>query len=371
VEGKDMTNNKTVLIDGTAGFLGQYLVSYFLDKGFTVRATDLANSIPTNNKNIEYIKSDLLNQESLNNVCANVDYVVHAAAAFDLALSRDTLYNINAQGTKNLILASIKNKVKHFVHISTADIYGELKYIPADENHPANPVNNYSLSKLEAEYIVSDFLKKGDLVFSVLRPTMIYGPQSKYIAALLFAIPAVLSYLGIKRAPFFKIKNTFTPVHVEDVAGAASFVCGNEKTFNETYNIAENDIISKGEFVNTILSSFNFEPLFTLKVYKPIFNALFKLLLFLPDALSAAPLNNVINKYWQRMMVEYDLKKDFVPKFVKSFFTYFVGEHAYTNSKITSLGFSFKYPSFVDEFKNTLTWYRNNKWLPPNNGKQR
>lgn len=355
--------NNLVLIDGAGGFLGAYLINEFLSAGFQVRATDVDGAI-VENENVEFIPSNLLDKESLAKVVDGVKYVIHAAAAFNLSMSKEDLYRINAIGTQNLCEVCKEKNVEQIVYISTADSYGRLKKIPATEDHPQKPVNKYAWSKLEGEKMLLEFCKRENLNYSILRPSVFYGPKSKYIAALFFAIPQVLSYIGLKRIPYFKIKNQFTLVHVEDVARSASFVCGNQKAYEGIFNVAEDTIITKGEWTNMLLENFNLKPLFYIPVPKFLFNFFFRAVLLLPNILAAGLLNKFLNKKWKKMKQEFGLYENFKPDFVKDFYHYFPGDHSYDCSKIKSLGFQCKYPSFRDEFSNVVKWYRDNKWLP-------
>ena len=121
--------NRTIIITGAGGFIGEELVSYFSGIGWKVKA--FVHSIPFNTMSgIEYYKYDLemMPEEIL---FANVDFLVHAAyLKYEKNNDAD---GINLNGTKNIIDACRKNNIKQLflssfsAHINAESHYGKSK----------------------------------------------------------------------------------------------------------------------------------------------------------------------------------------------------------------------------------------------------
>jgi len=355
--------NKRILVTGANGFLAYYIINDALKKGYNVIATDTVakkDHLP----DIQFLQADLLDQNRLIEITKNVDAIVHCAAIFDLSVSRERLYEVNAIGTKNIFEAAIVNKIKHFVHISSCDIYGALKYIPADINHPKNPKNNYAWSKLKAEEMIQNHPDKNKIQWTIIRPSMLYGPRSAYVAAILFSVPCVLQYLGVQRLPYFSGGTRVTLVHVEDVSGAVLCSLFNEKAYNKIFNIAEEEIIEMGTIIALLLKNFGIKPLFTFPISKFFLNLGSSLLLALPNAVSAGILSFFVMRFWKKIVEKYDLKRDFYPRLHKEFYSYFFGDRIFSIDDIKKAGYVIKHKSIQYSLAETLKWYRDNKWLP-------
>ena len=102
------------------------------------------------------ITGDICDNIFVEKICKNIDYIIHLAALISIPYSyRSPLsyINTNIVGTTNLLEAARKNKVKHFIHTSTSEVYGSAKYVPIDENHPLNAQSPYAASKISADQI--------------------------------------------------------------------------------------------------------------------------------------------------------------------------------------------------------------------------
>lgn len=100
------------LITGGAGFLGINLVRYLHSKGHEVYSFDIVQfDYPDMNDKIKIITGDIRNKELVDKSLAGIDIVVHTAAALPLYKPEDII-STDINGTKNLLEASEKNKVK-------------------------------------------------------------------------------------------------------------------------------------------------------------------------------------------------------------------------------------------------------------------
>lgn len=168
---------KRVLITGGTGFLGVHLARFLLKKKYDITLFDLA---PLDAKDllgkVNVVKGDIRNNSSVDKAIRGIDYVVHAAAALPIQVSRDAIFSVNIDGTKNVLDASLKNKVKRLVFISSTAVYGVPKHLPETETSPLDPIGYYGISKITGEKLCMEYQKKG-LQVNIFRPKTFLGTE--------------------------------------------------------------------------------------------------------------------------------------------------------------------------------------------------
>jgi UDP-glucose 4-epimerase len=109
------------------------------------------------------------------------DVVNHHAANASVSVSvREPVFDArqNVLGTVNLLEAARRAGVGKFIYISSGGaMYGNPEYLPMDENHPANPISPYALSKLTGERYVRIYGQEHGLSWTSLRYANVYGPR--------------------------------------------------------------------------------------------------------------------------------------------------------------------------------------------------
>jgi len=168
-----------VLVTGGTGFTGGYLCRRLAGMGYTVRTIARSSSDISGleKSGVEIFTGDLTNKESLIPAVTNIDIVYHIAAVYrEEGIPRKTFWDVNVEGTKNLLELAKETGVKRFVHCSTVGVQGEIKNPPATEETSYNPGDYYQKSKMEGELLALDFFRRRDLPGVVFRPVGIYGP---------------------------------------------------------------------------------------------------------------------------------------------------------------------------------------------------
>jgi nucleoside-diphosphate-sugar epimerase len=119
---------------------------------------------------------------------------------------RQSVYtDINATGTQHVLDACEYHGVERFVHCSTVGVHGHVSQVPADENAPFNPGDEYQRSKLDAEIRVWDWFARTSIPTTVVRPAGIHGPGDTRFLKL---------FRGIKRGYFVMLGSGQTLYHV-------------------------------------------------------------------------------------------------------------------------------------------------------------
>jgi len=207
---------KKVLITGGCGFLGCHLARGFLKKNYSVTLLDTAKlDSPDLIGKVSYIKTDIRNKKNVFKAVKGHEVVVHAAAALPIVVSKEKILGVNVEGTRNILEASLKNKVKRFVFISTTAVYGVPKELPEKETSQLKPIGFYGESKLAAEDLCLGFMKKG-LEINILRPKTFLGPERLGVFELWF--DAI--YNGRKVIILGKGENRYQLLAVSDIVDA-------------------------------------------------------------------------------------------------------------------------------------------------------
>ncbi|MEQ9423308.1 MAG: NAD-dependent epimerase/dehydratase family protein [Cyclobacteriaceae bacterium] len=172
----------SAFVTGASGFTGGHLCRFLVGKGYEVRALFRSSeSFKCSNLNqVTPVIGDLTDKESFNGVLTGIDVVFHIAAAFrEETADKEVFYQVNVQGTKNVLNEALRAGVKKFIHCSTVGVHGEILSPPANENSPFNPSDRYQKSKLEGEKVALNFFKNSGINGVVFRPAGIYGPGDK------------------------------------------------------------------------------------------------------------------------------------------------------------------------------------------------
>jgi nucleoside-diphosphate-sugar epimerase len=161
---------KRILITGGCGFLGVHLARQLLKHKYEVTVLDLAELDAKDLiGKVKVVKCDVRNKEKVEEAIKDYDYVVHAAAALPILREKKIIFDVNINGTKNVLEASLKNKVKRLVFISSTAVYGIPRHLPEAETNPLDPIGYYGESKVAGEKLCLEYSKKG-LSVNILRP---------------------------------------------------------------------------------------------------------------------------------------------------------------------------------------------------------
>jgi len=187
------------LVSGSNGFLGKYLCKALVQEGFEVIGYDRNDG------------KDITDFETLKKSLDGIDYVFHLAAELD-EKGKD-LKKINVDGTKNILEASAKQRVKKFIFLSTTGVLGNFRGC-ADEGFAYNPATPYEKSKAEAEKLVLAYQEAVPVV--IVRPAMVLGPNS-YWKEIIAMIEKRYPILGDG-------KNSFQTVYIKNLVEALMIV---------------------------------------------------------------------------------------------------------------------------------------------------
>lgn len=173
-----------IVVTGGAGFVGSHVVDVYVAAGHRVIVVD---NLSTGSREQVHPEARLveidINAPDLVDLLLEErpEVVNHHAANASVSVSvRQPTFDAtqNIVGTLNLLEAARLAGVGKFIYISSGGaMYGNPEYLPMDEDHPANPVSPYALSKHTGERYVHLYGIEHGLSWTSLRYANVYGPR--------------------------------------------------------------------------------------------------------------------------------------------------------------------------------------------------
>ena len=234
----------TVIITGANGFLGHYLCKQLLEKKINVVATGKgACRLPfTGEEGFTYVEMDFTDAFSVHDVFEKYQpsVVVHAGAMSkpdECEENQWEAYTINVEGTVTL-LVNAEAFNSFFVFVSTDFVFDGEKGMYSETDIPANPVNYYGKTKLDAEEAVQEYEKD----WAIVRTVLVYG---KPLAGRTNILTVVKEKL--EKGESYNVFNdqVRTPTYVEDLA--AGIVAIIEKKAIGIFHLSGEDILTPYE----------------------------------------------------------------------------------------------------------------------------
>lgn len=180
-----------LLVTGGAGFIGSNFIHYWLknhpqDQIINLDSLTYAGHLESlkdieNNQNYQFVKGDITDQNIIDSATEGVDVIVHFAAESHVDRSIiDPLQFVktNILGTTILLNAALDKKIKRFHHISTDEVYGQLRADDAKftEQTKYVPRTPYAASKASSDHLVSAYYHTYGLPITVTNCSNNFGP---------------------------------------------------------------------------------------------------------------------------------------------------------------------------------------------------
>lgn len=234
-----------VFITGASGIIGKKLLLRLEREGYqlSILVRKKENEL-VDNPSVKIFVGDILDTQILEAATKDIDAIIHLAGITHTN-NFQLYYNINTQGTKNLIKACEKNRIKKFIYISSRAVGAEG--------------GAYAHSKLLAE----EEVKKSSIPWVILRPGEVYGAGEKEAVSRLIRIIQKNRFVPILGDGNYKL----SPVYIDDVIEAV-VASIDEKIINATYTICGPREVTYNELVDIIL---NYLHMKKIKICIPIF----------------------------------------------------------------------------------------------------
>lgn len=243
-----MADNKTYLVTGGSGFIGIRMCNAINASGANLKLI-----LRKKNKGIEYkqyvsdLDSGVIDEEAF----IGVNTIIHLAGyAHDLdnKINLNQYQKINVELTINIANLAVKHKVENFIFISSVKAGGNNVFsrcmTELDQN---NPRGDYGRTKREAELELLRIGKENNIRISILRPSLVYGPEVKGNLQLMIS--------AVRKGwfpPLPETGNKKSMIHVDDLVNAILMVSSCENANGEIYIVTDGKVYSSREIYEVV-----------------------------------------------------------------------------------------------------------------------
>jgi GlcNAc-P-P-Und epimerase len=195
---------------------------------------------------------DILDLNCVREKLAGCSAIYHLAAEHrDNVTPTTRYYDVNVQGTKNLLQAADLHGIKRVIFTSSFAVYG-LDQGEANEDSPTLPFNDYGKSKLEAEGVLKDWAQKDPArILTIIRPVVVFGEGNRGNVHTLMDQIAKNRFVMVGNG-----KNAKSMAYVGNVAAFLLF-CLLQNTPLEVFNYADKPDLSVATLVNILYDKLN------------------------------------------------------------------------------------------------------------------
>lgn len=258
--------SKVLYITGCLGFIGSYFTRECLNLGYYIIGVDKITYAAhpeflkefNQYKNFKFIKEDINNLNYFFDCDIFINFAASTHVSNSISNSREFIHsNINGVYNilENLRRMSYSRTPPLFIHISTDEVYADIKEGSHKESDILKPSNPYSAAKAASDMLILAWARTYNLPYIIIRPTNNYaiGQSSEKL------IPRACKYLILNKK--IELHDNGTPkrnwLHAEDTAKGILTVI-NSETKNEIFNIAggfeQSNIITVQKIINCFLN---------------------------------------------------------------------------------------------------------------------
>lgn len=237
------------LVTGGSGFIGSRLAMSLRARGAEVVAfgqqngpAESANAAELEGCGVKVALGSVTRPADLAAVVPGVDVVFHLAAAQHEANVADSLFHeVNVEGTRNVIDASLRAGVRRLVHGSTIGVYRAEPASVVDERAPLQPLNVYGRTKLEAERLVQALDRR--LPWVVVRISETFGPGDRRLLKL---------FRGVAKGRFPLIGpglNLHHPIYIDDLVECLVRAAESPAAVEQTFVAAGPEVVTSRNMI--------------------------------------------------------------------------------------------------------------------------
>jgi UDP-glucose 4-epimerase len=236
-----------VLVTGAAGYIGSKLIEVLCQKDWVeaIVGTDIkepARKFPKYKFDIRDVR------QSMDDIFKNerINTVVHTAYVFAPIHDTRLMEDINKNGTRNILNASVKAGVQQILYTSSTTAYGfhPDNDQPLTEESPLRGNDDfiYSKNKKEIEAIMSDFMAEHPgITVTIVRPCVVIGPGLKNFITELLLRKLVIIPSNIRPCQF---------VHSEDLIDVMALLL--ERRIPGAFNVAGEETMTFQEMIKSL-----------------------------------------------------------------------------------------------------------------------
>ena len=238
-----------ILVTGGAGFIGSAFVRLLVRNGYRpvvidklTYAGDLKRLEEVKGK-FKFYKVDICDKKGIEPIFKKEKPQVLVNFAAETHVDRSILdptafIKTNVMGTQVLLDLSRKYKIKQFMHLSTDEVYGDIKKGKFSEDSPLKPNSPYAASKAAADLLIRSYIRTYKFPAIIIRPCNNYGPWQYPEKFIPYSILRVLQ--GEKIPVYGRGINVREWLYVEDCAEGILQIL-DQGRIGEVYNLGSRE----------------------------------------------------------------------------------------------------------------------------------
>ena len=252
------------VVTGGLGFIGSNLIEYLLSQGHNVINIDKISyssnffNVEDFNKNKRYkfFKINISNKKKLTKIIQkfkpNCIFNVAAETHVDRSIDNsDEFIKTNILGVHNLLEILIKNKNIKLIHVSTDEVYGDIKIGKrAHEDSNYKPKNPYAATKAASDHLIRSYINTYKIKAIITNCCNNYGPKQypeKFIPKI------ITNIINKKKLPLYgKGQNSREWIYVIDHCKALYKIYQKGKN-GQSYNIGSNNNFKNIEIIKMLV----------------------------------------------------------------------------------------------------------------------
>jgi len=298
-------NHKTIAIFGGGSFLAKYAIEKLCKAGYRLkigtRRPWVLNNIKTimgSPGQVEIIKVDVFNPESVKNLLKNCDYSINYCG--QLFQKKITFNQLHSQWPEMFAKISNELKIKKLIHISAL-----------------NPVENHPSLYMKSKMLGEEKIKQNIENYFILRPSLVIGNGDDKFFSSFGAMAQISPIIPLP----FSGSTKFSPVHASDCAEAIVKLLKIQNSKNRIYEIAGSSNYSLKSLIKIFLSEIKKKRLI---VSAPFVKIQSYFLQYFPQPFTITPDQILLLQHNSIPTGKFPLLKDLgiMPKEIQSVFPY-------------------------------------------------
>ena len=274
-----------IFIAGGTGFVGSHLVKALRERGHELRLLVHRRSSKVTS-GVDQIEGDVTSLETFEQAASGCDAVINLVGIIREFPSRGTTFErLHVQATANMLAATRKAGIRRYLQMSALGTRPDA-------------VSRYHVTKFRAEELV----RSSGLEFTILRPSLIYGPGDAFINMLAgqLHLTPIMPVIG---SGTYRLQ----PIYADDVARCFALSVEVHETVGQCYQLCGNNRLSFVELLDAVASAIGkpapYKPHIPLRLMKMIIPVMQRIPQFpiTMDQLQMLIEENICDGSWQKV----------------------------------------------------------------------
>jgi nucleoside-diphosphate-sugar epimerase len=242
-------NRMKLLLVGGTGVLSTAITQEALKKNIEIYMINRGNHMNLIPQEVHLLKTDINNKDTINSLLQNLYFDV--VIDFICYTEKELEYSFNL----------FKNKARQYVFISSCEVYDKRNDWCDEEAPKVNAVWKYSIDKYKCEQLLIKLAYKNGVNYTIVRPAVTYGnTRIPYGIVPPYGCHWTIVERILNGKPIItwnKGENFYNITYVDDFAVGVVGLLGNEKAFNEAFNVVGDEIPTWKEVLDTLSELLN------------------------------------------------------------------------------------------------------------------